>query len=63
MNPQQALNTLIPAQGASYYTLRLWRDCSTNKFQYTSFLKFESHNNSIILSITKKYTCVLFTKY
>jgi hypothetical protein len=27
--------TLIPPQGAGYYTLRLWRDCSTNKFQYT----------------------------
>ena len=36
---------LIPPQGAEYYTLRLWRDCSTCKFQYTSFLKFESHNN------------------
>ena len=23
------------------------RDCSTSKFQYTSFLKFESHNNRI----------------
>ena len=42
--PQGKPWTLIPPQGAGYYTLRLWRDCSTNKFQYTSFLKFESHN-------------------
>jgi hypothetical protein len=52
--PQGKLWTLIPPQGAGYYTpfirdnstnkllrslglitLRLWRDCSTCKFQYT----------------------------
>ncbi len=33
--PQGKPWTLIPPQGAGYYTLRLWRDCSTNKFQYT----------------------------
>ena len=68
--PQGKPWTLIPPQGAGYYTLRLWRDCSqsrwigigqfhlrfllstsvttTYKFQYTSFLKFESHNKYLL---------------
>jgi hypothetical protein len=45
--PQGKPWILIPPQGAGYYTLRLWRDCLTYKFQYTSFLKFESHNKQI----------------
>ena len=49
--PQGKPCTLIPPQGAGYYTLRLWRDCSTCKFQYTSFLKFESHNKLHLITL------------
>ena len=49
MNPRASSGPYIPPQGAGYYTLRLWRDCSTNKFQFTLFLKFESHNRKEVL--------------
>jgi hypothetical protein len=67
--PQGKPWTLIPPQGAGYCTLRLWRDCSTNKFQDTysdlpgySFLKFESHNKSTVIETRPEGIYRGFTK-
>ncbi|MCX5848024.1 MAG: MGMT family protein [Deltaproteobacteria bacterium] len=37
------------------------RDCSTNKFQYTSFLKFEFHNKKIIKQTPFGSVCVIWS--
>jgi len=43
LDPNIALSGGVPACRLAGYTLRFQRDCSTYKFQCTSFLKFESH--------------------
>ena len=40
MKPESKLRGITPSA---------LRDCSTYKFQFTSFLKFESHNHSLFL--------------
>jgi hypothetical protein len=55
INPRASPGPYIRRRAAGYWKLRFWRDysaspheiallsCSTNKFLFTSFLKFESH--------------------